>query len=222
MAISKTQNERPAIIALIDTSNTLEEGVATLGESLSNEIETRTEENQTLSSLIATETAARESADSTLETAIENEADTRADAVADLTSSISSEIAMRMAAISNVESLIGDNFTNQYSVSDFADVISSSVDDVQTFISLLKIGAATQATVQGNNYYDGTVTYPSPYTNGSTTFVFPAFLSGVDQRDLELTVQSCNEQGFTYTVINRNTTAATFTIGYLAVGISAD
>lgn len=226
MAVSKTQNERPAIIELIDASNTLEEGIATLGTNLSNEIQTRTEENQALSNLIAAETTARENADYALESAIENEADARADADADLTSAISSEAATRAAEISGVETLIGDNFNNNYSISDFADGVALDIDNLllfeETIQGALKFGAGTLASVQGNNYYDGTISYPTPYPINSVSFVFPAFVSLFDATDLEVKITNCNNAGFSYTVINRAATEKNFVIGYLALGQSTD
>ena len=100
--------------------------------------------------------------------------------------------------------------------------IDLNIDNLLLFQSMiagaLKYGAGTPASVQGNNYYDGTVTYPSPYPTNSASFVFPAFLSLFDATDLEVKVTNCDNTGFSYTVINRAATAKNFVIGYLALG----
>ena len=123
----------------------------------------------------------------------------------------------------NCQKLIGDNFNELYTVSDFESNANSEIDDLQSFISqinnTLKFGIdITPVTVSGNDYYDGTITYEDPYPANSLSFAFPAFLSGTEQSDLEVTVSECTNIGFEYTVVNRSSTAATFTIGYLAIG----
>ena len=216
MAVSKTQNERPAINALIDLANGLEtttQGhtvqISNLQGALSSEISSRTNADTLLGNRILAEETARESADNALESAIGAEATARADAVSD------------------VMSLIGNSFTESHTVSDFESDANAAIDSLQSLMnhlnSVMRFGAdSTPATVAGNNYYDGKITYSEPYPTNSVSFAFPAFLSGIDQSDLEVTVSECTNEGFDYTVVNRSSTAATFTIGYFAIGFSVD
>lgn len=211
MAVSKTQNERPAINALIDLANGLEtttQGhtvqISNLQGALSSEISSRTSADTLLGNRILAEETARANADNALEDAID------------------AEVTARENAVSGVTSLIGDNFNELYTVSDFEINAISDIDDLQSFISQLnntmKFGIdITPVTVSGNDYCDGTITYEEPYPANSISFVFPAFLSGTEQSDLEVTVSECTNIGFEYTVVNRSSTAATFTIGYLAI-----
>lgn len=204
MAVSKTQNERPAINALIDLANGLETSVNAQATQITN-----------LHGALASEVSSRANADSLLANQIQSEASTRSSEDASLENAIEAEETARENAISEIISALGTSFSESYSVSYFADTVTAVLNDLQ---SALKFGVGVSATVQGNDYYDGTITYTEPYPNPSDSFVFPAFLSGVEQTDLEVTVSECDYAGFSYTVVNRSTTAKNFAIGYLALG----
>ena len=215
MAVSKTQNERPAIGALIDLANGLEistQGhtvqISNLQGALSSEISSRTSADTLLGNRILAEETARANADNALEDAIE------------------AEETARETAIASINNKLGDTFTAQNSVSDFAESVFEAIDNLRLFELIiqnsLKFGVGGIGTVQGNDYYDGTVTYESPYPDTAISFVFPAFLSGVEQTDLEVTVSECDYEGFSYTVVNRSATAKNFVIGYLALGQAID
>lgn len=211
MAVSKTQNERPAINALIDLANALESTtqghtvqISNLQGALSSEISSRTNADTLLGNRIQAEETARDNADNALEDAI------------------SAEETAREEAVSEILDVIGSGFNSNYSVTDFKTDVDVDIDNLLLFQSMLngalKFGAGTLANVQGNNYYDGTITYPSPYPANSVSFVFPAFLSAFDATDLEVKVTECDNTGFAYTVTNRVATAKNFIIGYLALG----
>lgn len=211
MAVSKTQNERPAINALIDLANALEtttQGqtaqISNLQGALASEINSRSNADTLLGNRILAEETTRDNADNALEDAID------------------AEETARENAISDIMSIIGDAFNEDYSVTEFKSTVDVDIDNLLLFESqiesAMKFGAGTLASVQGNNYYDGTITYPSPYPADSVSFVFPAFLSAFDQTDLEVKVTACDNTGFSYTVINRSATAKNFIIGYLALG----
>lgn len=209
MAVSKTQNERPAINALIDLANGLEtttQGhtvqISNLQGALSAEVSSRTSADTLLGNRILAEETARANADNALEDAID------------------AEETARETAITSINNKLGNTFSAQNSVSDFAAFIISEIDDLQLFDSMFKFGVGTPATVQGNDYYDGTITYPGAYPDNSVSFAFAAFISGIDQTNLEVTISESTNSGFSYTVINRDATAATFTIGYLALGFT--
>lgn len=214
MAVSKTQNERPAINALIDLANGLEtttQGhtvqISNLQGALSSEISSRTSADTLLGNRILAEETARVNADNALENAIDAEETARADAVSD------------------VMSLIGENFNESHTVSNFEDSTIDAIYTLQNFMaqinSVMRFGVGgAPATVEGNNYYDGTVTYANSFPDNSVSFAFPAFLSGIDQSDLEVSVSECTNEGFDYTVVNRSSTDATFVIGYFAIGFS--
>lgn len=207
MAVSKTQNERPAINALIDLANSLEttaQGhttqISNLQGALTSEISSRSSADTLLGNRILAEETARENADNALEDAI------------------GAEETARTEAVSQILRIIGTEFSESYSVSDFADSVTSDIGELQDLQSSLKFGIGSSATVQGNNYYDGTITYETPYPDPSNSFVIPAFLSGVEQSDLEVTVSECDHEGFSYTVVNRSSTEKSFVIGYIAYG----
>lgn len=217
MAVSKTQNERPAINALIDLANGLEtttQGhtvqISNLQGALSSEVSSRTSADTLLGNRILAEETARANADNTLEDAID------------------AEETAREGAISDVMSLIGNTFSEYYTVSNFESSANTAIDKLQFFVNQLEsvmrfgVGNIIPITVSGNNYYDGTVTYKKPYPANSVSFAFPAFISGVEQTDLEVTVSECTVEGFDYTVVNRGSTSATFVIGYFAIGFSID
>lgn len=203
MAVSKHQNERPAIISLIDLANALE--AATQGQSA---------QISNLQGALASEITSRSNADILLGNLIQEEVTER-----------ESDVASLEDAISDVTDLIGSDFDESYTVSYFANLSLSAINDLQMSVAqmneLMRFGFGAETSVQGNDYYDGTFTYPIPYPSNSSSIVFPAFLSGVDQTDLEVTVSECTYQGFSYTVINRSETAKSFVVGYLALGFSA-
>lgn len=207
MAVSKTQNERPAINALIDLANGLETSINAQATQIAN-----------LHGALTSEVSSRANADTLLANQIQSEASTRASADDSLESAIDAEETARETAITGIIETLGSSFSESYSVSDFADAVTTDVGILLEFKDAIKFGVGTAATVQGNNYYDGTVTYPTPYPDPSISFVIPAFLSGVEQTDLELTVGECDNEGFSYTVINRSSTEKSFVIGYLSWG----
>lgn len=207
MAVSKHQNERPAINALIDFTDGLETAVNAQTTQISN-----------LRSALASEVSSRSNADTLLANQIQSEVSTRSSADASLESAIDAEETARETAIASIYNTFGSVFSESYSVSDFADSVTSDIDSLQDLQSSLKFGIGSSATVQGNDYYDGTVTYETPYPNPSNSFVIPAFLSGVEQSDLEVTVSECDHEGFSYTVVNRSATEKSFVIGYIAFG----
>lgn len=208
MAVSKTQNERPAINALIDLANGLESSVNAQATQITN-----------LRGALSSEVSSRINGDNLLANQIQAESTSRSDADTSLENAIDAEETARETAIATIFNTFGSDFSESYSVSDFANGVTSDIDSLQDLQSSLKFGMGSQTTVQGNDYYDGAVTYETPYPNPSNTFVIPAFLSGVEQSDLEVTVSECDYEGFSYTVVNRSSTAKSFTIGYIAFGV---
>lgn len=203
MAVSNHQNERPAINALIDLANALETTAQGQATQISN-----------LHGALTSEITSRSNADTLLGNRIQEEETARESAVASLEDSIS-----------DVTDLIGSDFDESYTVSYFANSALSEINDLQMSVAQInermRFGFGTETSVQGNDYYDGTFTYSPPYPSNAVSFVFPAFLSGVDQTDLEVTVSECTYQGFSYTVVNRSATAKSFVIGYFALGFLA-
>lgn len=220
MAVSKTQNERPAINALIDLANGLETAtqghtvqISNLQGALSSEISSRTSADTLLGNRILAEETARTNADTALEDAID------------------AEETARETAITSIDNKLGDTFTAQNSVSDFAEYVlsdinnfQSEIEDLQAFIAQLNsmmrfgVGGSIPITVSGNDYYDGIVTYGRSFPDNFVSFVFPAFLSAFEQTDLDVKVNTVLNTGFSYTVINRSATAKQFIICYFALG----
>ena len=212
MAVSKTQNERPAIVALIDLSNQLEEDSSAHAQSI-----------QTLTEGLADEVRDREAADDLLEEAIQGEAETRAQAIQD-------EAEARSQAVQGLQAQIGDGFaetsvttalgaTNQQvsQLGDEQDALYNTVAGIEATLECIKFGVIPNITVPANDTYSGTYTYDEPFDAGAKSFVFLGFASVESQTTLSLTLIDSSYSGFSYSVSNTDTDPATVTVGYLAI-----
>lgn len=197
MAISKTQNERPAIIALIDSANTLEiasnvhaENIATLTEGLADEISDRELAIAGIQSIIG-----------------EGFSD-------QLT------IAQSLSATNEAVSGIDDDVTDlQESVSGVQANVSALQTAFNALSGALKIGATEEITVPANDSYSSSFSYPQPFADTSKSFVILGFADDLLQGTLELTLIDSTYSGFSYSITNTDADPATVTVGYLAVKV---
>lgn len=212
MAVSKTQNERPAIVALIDLANQLE------GES-----NTHARNIQTLTEGLADEVRNREAADTILEGAIEDEAETRAGAISD-------EAEARAQAVQGVQDQIGNGFsqtsvtqslsaTNQllFQLGNEQDALSDTVSGILAMLANIKFGMTVEVTVPANDSYAGSCAYPEPFDSSAHILVMLGIADEPLPATLSLALVNSAYSGFSYSITNTDTAPATVTVGYLAI-----
>lgn len=212
MAVSKTQNERPAILALIDLANQLEEDTATNARNI-----------ESLGEDLADEVGDREAADRLLEEAIGAEAEARADAV-------QGEAEARAEAVQGVQTQIGDGFTvtsvttalsntNQQILllSDEQAAIAGSVLGILDELANIKFGITVEITVPANDSYAGSFAYSEPFDSSVKSLVMLGFADGPVPATLSIALVDSTYAGFSYSITNTDTDPATVTVGYLAI-----
>lgn len=203
MAVSKTQNERPAITALIDLANQLE------GES-----NTHARNIATLTEGLADEVSDREAADTLLEETIQDEAEARAQAVQGIQNQIGdgfseTSITTSLSATNQQVLLLGNE----------QDALSETVSDILARLANIKLGATTEITVPANDSYASSYVYPEPFDARSKSFVILGFADDLLQATLSVTLIDSTYSGFSYSVTNTDADPATVTIGYLAIAV---
>lgn len=201
MAVSKTQNERPAINALIDLANGLEttsqqqaSSIQTIETSLASEIEARTQEGTALAQSIQQEVTARESA-------------------------VTAEVSARQSADTAIQNQLGDGFSSTNTVTDFASDTETDILSLMDFMESVKFGFGDTITVAANDTYDDVIVYEEAFPNTSESFAFIALPSDVDQETLTLTLKSATNSGISYNVSNIDNESVTFRVGYLAIKV---
>lgn len=190
MAISKTQNERPAIIALIDSANALEiasnvhaENIATLTEGLADEVSDR-------------------------ELAIAGVQSIIGEGFSDQLT-----IAQSLSATNDAVSGIDDDVT------ELQGNVESLQTAFNALSGALKIGSTEEITVPANDSYSSSFSYPQPFADTSKSFVVLGFADDLLQSKLEITLIDSTYSGFSYSITNTDADPATVTIGYLAVKV---
>lgn len=203
MAVSKTQNERPAIVDLIDLANQLE------GES-----NTHARNIQTLTEGLADEVSDRETADELLDDVIQGEAEARAQAVR----AVQSQIGDGFTETSVTTSL---GATNQQ-VTLLGDAQAALAEDVTGILDKLdniKFGLTGPITVQANYTYSSSYVYPEPFDASAKSFAFLGFADATLQPTLSVTLLESTYSGFRYSISNTGTDPATVNVGYLAIAV---
>lgn len=213
MAVSKTQNERPAIVALIDLANQLE------GES-----NTHARNIETLTDGLAQEVRDREAADTLLDGAIRDEADARARAIQD-------EAEARAQAVQGVQTQLGNGFTETSvttalgatneqvgQLGDGMDALAGIVSGIIEHLENIKFGIIPlELTVPANDTYTDSYVYPEPFDSSAMTLVMLGFADGPMPATLSLTLVDSSYSGFSYSITNTDTDPATVTVGFLAI-----
>lgn len=208
MAVSKTQNERPAIVALIDLANQLEV-----------ESNTHARNIETLTDGLADEVSDRDAADTLLEEAIRDEAEARAQAV-------QAEAQARAQAVQGVQNQIGEGvFSSSFTITQgfqqtavTLDGISDDVDTLTTWNNRFRMGLTQSVTAPAGASASGTVGFETPFDSGAEVAVFLACVdSSATLTDLTCKVTTANYDGFEFDVLNSSQTSATVKVGFLAV-----
>lgn len=200
MAVSKTQNERPAIIDLIDLTSALELASNTHAQNIA-----------TLTEGLADEVSDRETADTLLEDAIQAEAEARAQAV-------QAEATTRAQAVQNVQNQIGDGFT-ETNITTSLSATNQKVSGILSRLANIKFGATEEITVPANDSYENFYVYPEPFGANSKSFAILGFTDGLLQATLTVTLIDSTYSGFSYSITNTDADPATVNIGYLAIAV---
>lgn len=203
MAISKTQNERPAIIALIDAANALE-----------------------IASNLHTQNIA------TLTDGLGDEISNRMGADAQLQSAIGLEVSNRIAAVTNVQSQIGVGFSSELTVAQSlsatnnqvlllagdVDANELAIQSLQTWQNRFRLGLSPSVTVEAGSSTSGTLSFGTPFEQDAEVAVFLVCVSGTEVlTDLSCQLNSATYSSFSFAVLNDSQADATVKVGFLAV-----
>lgn len=229
MAISKTQNERPAIIDLIDAVNENSATIAQHGESIAS-----------LTGLIAHETDERERADAALTQTLNatngqlqdlaNDVDTLTDDLIDeqearqqadatLTLRLDSANVQIGTNTDDIATLQDDTETisgNLSTLSETVTSISGDVSDITTKLAGIKIGETESISVAANQSATGNVTFPEAFATGSDCIVLLLPISTASLDVFSVSATACTITGFSYSITNSDAAAHTVKIGYVA------
>lgn len=211
MAVSKTQSERPAIIALIDAVNGTEPIVAQNVHNIA-----------ALTDEFADEVGNREEADRLLGESVQAEADARAQSVQD-------EATARTQAVQGVQNQIGDGvFSSSFTITQGfqqADVtlqnMNGAIDDINQWKNRFRVGLTTSVTVEAGSSTSGTLVFETPFDDAAEVAVFPVCVdSGATLTDLSCKPNIVTYSGFSFTVYNNTQTNVTTKVGFLAVKVN--
>ena len=201
MAVSKTQNERPAITALIDAVNMAEpivaqnvQNIATLTQGLADEAEARTQ-------------------------AVQDEAEARQQAVQD-------EATARVQAVQGVQNQIGEgifspSFTITQGFQQSGVVLQNMSDAISQWQDRFRMGHSADVTVAAGGSKSDILWFEPDFASESEVAVFPVCVgSGVPLDDLSCKVTRANYQGFSFDVYNGTQAEVTIKVGFLAVKVN--
>ena len=215
MAVSKTQNERPAITALIDLANQLE------GES-----NTHARNIETLTQGLSDEVSDRETADTQLEQAIQDEAEARAQAVQAeaeaRAQAVQAEATARMEAnTAFTNSLDATNAQVLALTNDVDTLEQETVPPLQTFVNRFRTGLTESLTIAASGSQSGNVTFNTPYEDTAQICVFPCCVGASELfTNLECQLISATYSGFSYNIVNTDTNSHTIAVGFVAVQVN--
>lgn len=207
MAVSKTQNERPAITALIDAVNMAEPIVAQNVQNIA-----------TLTQGLANEVSDRETADTQLEQAIQDEAEARAQAV-------QAEATARAQAVQGVQNQIGEGiFSPTFTITQGFQQSGVVLQNMSAAISQLqarfRMGLSADVTVAAGGSTSDMILFRAPFDSEAEVAVFPVCVgSGVALSDLSCKLSLANYEGFSFDVYNGTQADVTIKVGYLAVKV---
>lgn len=197
MAVSKTQNERPAITALIDLANQLE------GES-----NTHTRNIETLTEGLADEVSDREAADTLLEEAIQGEATARAQAVQGVQNQIG-------------EGVFSSSFTITQGFQQASVTLQNALDHIIQWQDRFRMGLSADVTVAAGGSTSDMLIFGSAFDSEAEVAVIPVCVgSGMALTDLSCKVTRANYQGFSFDVYNGTQAEVTIKVGFLAVKVN--
>lgn len=211
MAVSKHQNERPAITDLIDAVNMTEPIVAQNVQNIA-----------ALTQGLADEVSDRETADTRLDEAIQDEAETRQQAVR-------AEATARAQAVQGVQNQIGEGiFSSAFTIAQgFQQAgatlldISAAIDAINQWQDLFRLGITPNVTVAAGSSTIGTQTYGSSFNSEAEVAVFPVCVDGSGNfADLSCKLISADYSGFSFALYNDTQASVTTKVGFLAVKVN--
>ena len=211
MAVSKTQNERPAITALIDAVNMGEPIVAQNVQNIA-----------TLTQGLADEVSDRETADTRLDEAIQDEAEARAQAVQE-------EADARAQAVQGVQNQIGEGiFSSSFTITQgFQQAgvtlqdMNGAIDDINQWKNRFRVGLTSSVTVEAGGSTSGTLVFETPFDSEAEVAVFPVCVdSGATLTDLSCKLNIATYSGFSFDVYNDTQASVTTKVGFLAVKVN--
>ena len=193
MAVSKTQNERPAITDLIDAVNMAEpivaqnvQNIATLTQGLADEAEARAQ-------------------------AVQDEAEARAQAVQGVQNQIGEGIFSSAFTITQGFQQSGVVLQN----------MRAAIDAIDQWQDRFRIGLSADVTVAAGGSTSDVIIFGSAFESESEVAVFPVCVgSGVDLADLSCKLSRTNYQGFSFDVYNGTQAEVTIKVGFLAVKVN--
>ena len=226
MAVSKHQNERPAITDLIDAVNMAEpivaqnvQNIATLTQGLADEAETRAQ-------AVQDEAEARQQA-------VQDEAEARQQAVqAEATArqqAVQAEATARAQAVQGVQNQIGEGiFSSAFTITQAfqrADVVlqnlSVAIDDINQWQDRFKFGLTSSVTVAAGSSTTGTLAFESPFGEDAEVAVFPVCVDASGNfTDLSCKLISADYSGFSFAVYNDTQASVTTKVGFLAAKVN--
>lgn len=218
MAISKTQNERPAIIALIELANSLEEA--------------STQHAQSIATLNGDVTAL-----DLLTSAHSRSIEQHTQSISDLTGNVDTLTRSQSAISASVQGIsdeLGSGFdsTNTVaivtgiekwlqsfegvSLADTIDQLSQALAALNSFAERVKIGETETLTVPANDSYSSSLVFPEPFTDGDGCIVFLQVITSELPTIFTTTLTGCTYSGFSYSISNADADAHTVKLGYAA------
>lgn len=214
MAVSKTQNERPAIIALIDLANALEiasnthaQNISTLTEGLADEVSDRESADTALGDRIDTEIQQRVNGDSALG-AIIGDGFTAGN-------TITSSFGALSSAVNSISEELGNGF-------DDTNTVAAAVGELSAFTNRFRFGSFAGTEVSAGSSVAHPFVFDTPFPENATVCIFTC-CTGNDEifTNLECILISSTNTGFTAAIRN-NDTDSSHTVGmaYVAVQVN--
>lgn len=223
MAISKTQNERPAIIDLIDASNEHATSIANLTTGLQAEMNIRQIEDGEIRAALAGEISNRIAA-------VQNVQNQIGDGFSDvntITHSLSttnqqlSLLANQVDTVTNQVDNVADDLSD---VSDAVEAIQSDLAGIGTdvanlllFEGRIQIGQIDNLVIPANDSLSTSEVFAQPFDSGSSCIVLAQVITSEISTLFDFTLIDCTYSGFSYSISNSDADAHTVALGYVAI-----
>lgn len=205
MAISKTQNERPAIISLIDASNSQENNINNINNNLQSEITTRENENIDIRVSIANEISNRI-------TAVQN--------VQNQVLLLGNEVNSITTQIDNIADDLENTSDAVIDIQGDLTSISSDVANLLLFEGKIQIGNINNLIIPANDSLSTSETFAEPFDENSNCIVFAQVITSELSTLFNFTLIDCTYSGFSYSISNSDADSHTVSLGYIAIRTS--
>lgn len=175
MAISKTQNERPAITALIDAVNADD---VTIGQHTAD--------------------------------------------IANLQQGLSDEVGNREAGDSALAQSLGETAGQVLALTGSVEDLQDSQPALLDLLSRVRIGESVTLTIPANDTFASSETFTEPFGETDRCIVFPQVITDLQPSTFTLTLDYCDESGFSYQIANNDDESHDVKLGYVAVKTNSD